>query len=321
MTNTTGQHQPTFENILFATDFSEASQAAFRAALRLSLSFGARLYILNVFEYVNISPPESGGILIDLHGFYQDAEVCLDKLVKEALSNGVRATGTVAKGTSHTSILEHVASKSIDLVVIGTRAIHGFDRLIFGSTAEAVLRKASCPVFTVGPQAAQQVFQMGSQEGNVLFATDFHVTTKDALRYAAAFASKMHLPLHCLNVLPRGADAGTHKGVIPGIVKEALQHLVLTLNGTPAPPICAAVAYGSEISTAVVEYARGHDVKLIVLGVRRASLAASHIPAHIAYRIITEAPCPVLTMAFPSEPKIGKTIVLEHSSTGQPALV
>ena len=259
-------------------------------------------------------------MLIDLQGFYQNAEVCLDKLVKEALSSGVKATGTIAEGTSHTSILEHIESKSIDLVVIGTRAIHGFDRLVFGSTAEAILRKASCPVFTVGPQAAQQVFQMRSQEGNVLFATDFHVTTTDALRYAAAFASKMHLPLHCLNVLPRGADAGTHKGVIPEIITEALQHLVLTLNSSPTPPVCA-VAYGSEISTAVVEYARNHDVKLIVLGVRRASLAASHIPAHIAYRIITEARCPVLTRAFPSELRMAKSTVLKHTDTGQPALV
>ena len=52
-----------------------------------------------------------------------------------------------------------------------------------------------------------------------------------------------------------------------------------------------------------MDYAREHNAKLIVLGVRQASLAATHTPAHIAYRIVTEAPCPVLTMSFDSYPE------------------
>jgi hypothetical protein len=51
-----------------------------------------------------------------------------------------------------------------------------------------------------------------------------------------------------------------------------------------------------------LEYARQQKAKLIVLGVRQASMVTSHVPAHIAYRIITEASCPVLTMAFASQP-------------------
>ena len=65
------------------------------------------------------------------------------------------------------------------------------------------------------------------------------------------------------------------------------------------PPTCA-TTFGSEISYAVVDYAREHNAKMIVLGVRQASLLASHVPEHITYRIITEANCPVLTMAFAS---------------------
>jgi len=47
----------------------------------------------------------------------------------------------------------------------------------------------------------------------------------------------------------------------------------------------------------VVDYAKQHDAQLIVLGVRQTSMLASHLPAQIAYRMITEAPCPVLTIA------------------------
>jgi hypothetical protein len=52
-----------------------------------------------------------------------------------------------------------------------------------------------------------------------------------------------------------------------------------------------------------INYAREKKARLIVLGVRRASMMALHVSAHIAYRIITEAPCPVLTVAFASEPR------------------
>jgi nucleotide-binding universal stress UspA family protein len=54
----------------------------------------------------------------------------------------------------------------------------------------------------------------------------------------------------------------------------------------------------------VEDYARQQKAKLIVLGVRKASLEDSHTPLHIAYRIITEAPCPVLTIAFASQPDV-----------------
>jgi hypothetical protein len=109
----------------------------------------------------------------------------------------------------------------------------------------------------------------------------------------------MKTPLHCLHVLPRALEGGSQSHAIPLIMTEALQQLALE-NGTVVdPPVCA-ISYGSEISNATVDYARQQKAKLIVLGVRQASMIASRIPAHIAFRIITEAPCPVLTVSFAS---------------------
>jgi nucleotide-binding universal stress UspA family protein len=284
--------------VLLATDFSAASRAAFQAARVLCLSFRADLCILNVFEYANANPPESGGMLLELDSFYQDAVQCLDDLIQEARRSDIKCEGKIGSGTSHSTILETAETEHIDVIVLGTRSIHGFERLVFGSTAEAVLRTVTCPVFTVGPRAASQKPEEEASPGAVVFATDFHDTTTEALQIAASFCSSMNLSLHCLHVLPRRVEDNFHKGIIPVIIMEALQHLVGTAENKVGPPVCA-VTYGSEISSAVVDYARTNKARLIVLGVRRASLAASHIPAHIAYRIIAEAPCPVLTVAFP----------------------
>jgi nucleotide-binding universal stress UspA family protein len=284
--------------VLLATDFSAASRAAFQAARVLCLSSQADLYILNVFEYANANPPESGEMLLELDNFYHDAKQCLDDLIQEARRSDIKCDGKIVSGTSHSSILETAETENIDVIVLGTRSIHGFERLVFGSTAEAVLRTANCPVFTVGPRAASQKPGEGGGPGAVVFATDFDGTTTEALPIAVSFCSSMNFSLHCLHVLPRGVEDNSPKGIIPTIITEALQHLLAMVENKAASPVCA-VTYDSEISTAVVDYARANKARLIVLGVRRASLAASHIPAHIAYRIITEAPCPVLTVAFP----------------------
>ena len=124
---------------------------------------------------------------------------------------------------------------------------------------------------------------------------------KHAIRFAASFSQLTASPLHCLHVMPRSLEACTQCQVVPAIMSEALQQLANESGVVVETPICA-TTYGSEVSCAVVDYARQQKAKLIVLGVRKASLEASETHLHIAYRIITEAPCPVLTMAFATQP-------------------
>ncbi len=291
---------PSFNKVLLATDFSAASQAAFQTALDVCTAFQASLSILHVFEYANAIPPETGGQLLEFDSFYESARSSLDRLVQEARRSGVACEATLGSGIPSVTIRETITSNAVDLAIRGTNALHGFERLVFGSTAEVVLRKASCPVLTVGPQAsnAPRADQIKSP---VVFATDFHLTTTHAICYAAAICKATRSPLHCLHVLPRTLEGGPRRHITLQIMTEALKHVANESGITIDPPVCA-IRYGSEISNAVVDYARQQKAKLIVLGVRQASMATSHVPAHIAYRIITEASCPVLTMAFASQP-------------------
>ena len=291
---------PSFNKVLLATDFSAASQAAFQTALDVCTAFQASLSILHVFEYTDAVPPETGGQLLELDSFYESARSSLDRLVQEARRSGVACEAAMGSGIPSVTIRETITSNAIDLAILGTNALHGFERLVFGSTAEVVLRKASCPVLTVGPQASNPP-RADQIKSPVVFATDFHLTTTHAICYAAAICKATRSPLHCLHVLPRTLEGGSRRHITLQIMTEALKHVASESGTTIDPPVCA-ITYGSEISTAVVDYARQQKAKLIVLGVRQASMVTSHVPAHIAYRIITEASCPVLTMAFASQP-------------------
>jgi nucleotide-binding universal stress UspA family protein len=92
-------------------------------------------------------------------------------------------------------------------------------------------------------------------------------------------------------------EGGPRSRVIPQIMTEAMQHFALDVGATTEPPVCA-VTYGSEISNTIVDYARKQGARMVVLGVRQASLLGSHGPAPISYRVIAEAGCPVLTVSF-----------------------
>jgi nucleotide-binding universal stress UspA family protein len=311
---------PTFDRLLVATDFSVASQAACRTAIDTCLALRASLVILHVFRPVEAGSPDAEGPMADGHShnseaLYEKSRAALEELRSQAAQAGVECEAILGKGNPTAVILNTISTKKIDLTIMGTSALHGLERIVFDSTTEAVLRKAPCPVLTVGPHASNSEKALQSV-GPVLFATDFHFTTIHAIRFAACFSQLTASPLHCLHVMPRTLEACTQCQVVPAIMNEALQQLAAESGVVVETPICA-TTYGSEVSCAVVDYARQHNAKLIVLGVRKASLEASETHLHIAYRIITEAPCPVLTMAFASQPDIA----IETVRRKAPALV
>ena len=206
-----------FKNVLLATDFSAASNAAFQTALGVCTELGASLLILHVFEYADAVPPETGGQLVELDSIYESAQSSLDGLSQLARRAGVTCETTMGSGIPSEEILKTITSKKIDLAILGTNALHGFERLVFGSTAEAVLRKALCPVLTVGPQASDAA-KAAQLDGPVVFATDFHLNTTDAIRDAATFCKATRSPLHCLHVLPRTLEGGARSHIIPQIM-------------------------------------------------------------------------------------------------------
>jgi nucleotide-binding universal stress UspA family protein len=263
---------PFLHKVLVATDFSAASQAAFRTALAICIKFRSSLIILHVFKYADFVPFGVDGSL--LGGFVKEAQQSLSTLLKIAQQAGVSCKTIIAAGGASPSILKTISDKDIDLAILGTNAPHGFERLVFGSTADAVLRNAPCPVLTIGPQTTRSS-QTVSTAGPIIFATDFNLTTVDAIRYAASFCKLTGSLLHCLHVLPRRLEHHSPNNLIPQIMTEALQHIANESDVVIDPPVCA-VTYGSEISHAVVEYASQQKASLIILGVYRPYRLSHH---------------------------------------------
>ncbi len=144
------------KKILYPTDFSEPSKVALEYAAELARQFGAELEILHVMfdetQVVSFYLPQ-----VTMQSLSTDIETGsakqLDEFIKsQPALKGVNYTTKLIKGTPFIEITKHAKDTAADMIVIGTHGRTGLDHVLFGSTAEKVVRKAPCPVFTVRPE-------------------------------------------------------------------------------------------------------------------------------------------------------------------------
>lgn len=134
------------KKILFPTDFSACSRAALGMATSLARDSGATLLIVHV-EEIPIST--GGGEFI-----YAIPTVPTDAL-RQSLVEVVPDDASVPvdhrllAGDAADAIVRTAESENVDLIVMGTHGRRGITRLLMGSVAEAIIRRAPCPVLTV----------------------------------------------------------------------------------------------------------------------------------------------------------------------------
>ena len=147
--------------ILFCHDFSETADFAFPYAIFMAEKFSASLYIIHVVEetfqhWTHMEPFLGGDVLVkifeemDKRGREQLEDICKSRaaMLKEHYP-------IIAKGIPFSEIINIAKEKEIDLIIMGTHGRTGLDRVLFGSVAQRVVRRATCPVLTV-PMPAKE---------------------------------------------------------------------------------------------------------------------------------------------------------------------
>ena len=253
-----------------------------------------QLTVMHVSEYGPM-PAVTDESLDYVLGLTAKEHRALQELTVQLRNQGIQVEPVMAEGNAASMILEGIRRRDIDLAIIGTEASRGFNRFVFGSTAEAIFRRAPCPVLTVRQTLSSPSSQKHGRP--VVFATDFDDCSLHALRYAACLAEMNRSPLHIVHVLPLTADGGETATLI---MREALRHLAVSLPADGTVPHCE-VVFGRDVSHAIVEYAMEQDADFIAMGVRRKSTLAAHLPPHRIFRIVMTTTCPVLTVACEPE--------------------
>jgi universal stress protein A len=143
------------KDILVATDFSKASEAALDQAATLADTFGATLHVLHVvtkpLHDVSASYAPAAGFAHLVHDLEHDAHQRLTALPVVGALGPSRVVVSTTWGDPSDEILEYAREKHVGLVVCGTHGRRGWDHAVMGSVAERVLRLAPCPVLTARP--------------------------------------------------------------------------------------------------------------------------------------------------------------------------
>jgi nucleotide-binding universal stress UspA family protein len=132
--------------ILFPTDFSTAGQAGLEMATSLAKGRGAKLLIAHVEE-----PPMAYGGGELYYGIEDPNREDLKRMLAEVLPTdpAVGYEHQLMIGSPATAIVHLAEKEGVDMIVMPTHGRTGLLRMLMGSVAEEVVRKARCPVLTV----------------------------------------------------------------------------------------------------------------------------------------------------------------------------
>jgi nucleotide-binding universal stress UspA family protein len=133
------------QTILHPTDFSSQSEYAFRLAWSLAKDHGAKLIIAHVMK-IPVVYGEATAV-VNTEAFRHELTGKLRQL--QGPDQSVRLEHRLAEGEAASEIIRIATEANCDLIVMGTHGRTGFGRLLMGSVAEQVMRKAPCPVLTV----------------------------------------------------------------------------------------------------------------------------------------------------------------------------
>ena len=278
------------ERILYATDFSRASERALPIVSALARHYGSQVFLAHVWANKPYPIPNVGSVQ------YSDEKeargLMLDLLLRPELQN-LQTTVELEPGDPVERIKEYVQRHCIDLVIIGTHGRKGMPHTMMGSVAEDLFRTLKCAVLTIGPNLEAR-FNLANTIKNILFPTDLSPESRAVFPYLASVAAEFGSEIVLLHVLPveTGSNPDARK------LAEPLRQEMEQLFASQISHKCKAkyVLEFGEVSSTILTAADNYKSDLIGMGIRERNELIPHLRTTAAYRVVIGAGCPVLTV-------------------------
>jgi nucleotide-binding universal stress UspA family protein len=286
---------PVFSRVLAATDHSDASRLALRAATVLTQRLGATLKVLHVLEdsaYAYPFPLPAG--------VREEARGRLLEVVEGLRTTGIAADAVLEEGLAAQEICNAAATTSTDLVVVGSHGRSGLPRWVHGSVAERVVRLSPVPVLTVHPSDRVTVDPAGPLFPRVLAPTDF----SEASRMGVDLATRVALALGGSLTLVHVCELPTPAYVTPSDERETESHAkrelarILSEVRSVLPKAEGAIRRGNPWAEIVAAAEQGGS-DLVVMSTHGRRGWARAFLGSVAEKVVRLAPAMVLTVPAP----------------------
>lgn len=282
-----------WKNILVATDFSDSGKEAVATAVSLAKRAKGTLAAVSAVE----RPPMFPHSFHERHSedpdelWSRQARTSMNALVKRLRRQLPETRGFVRVGTPWREIVALARELRVDGIVVGSRGLTALQRLLLGSTAENVVRHATCPVLVVRNGPLKRIRK-------VLLPVDWDEGSKALVRYAVERAGKdvKILAIHAIGfprlIEPEFADALSEDAPSSRKLRKFLDRL-------GAKGVSAKVVLG-EPSEAILDAATDFDLVLIATRGRKG--AARAVLGSVAEKVVRRADGPVLVVP-PTRPR------------------
>ena len=283
-----------FRCILVPTDFSSGATRALQCARSIAGKFQSKIFLLHIIpvDLFELDSPQTSLEALTLAREF--AKQQLDRLASEGESTGIAHETIIVEGPAWTAISEVIKANQIDLVAIGTQGKSNRKKLVLGSVVEKIYRMADCPVLTVPPQLeTTSDHDLGFR--HLLFATNFKPHNERAAVAAHLFDSRQNVRLTVLHVVEDSSESSSpsQKLVEEFMIKRMRKMLPEACQEQCNPDFLVRFGKPAEEILAAAEQLKSN---LILLGVRTAPRTAGHLPSPVAYSIVCQSTCPVLTL-------------------------
>ncbi len=282
--------------ILVATDGSAESYGAIRFGAALTHALAGKLTLMHVVPpHPSEEPPRDAHVV----------EGVLNSARAEAAKYGVvEATTRVEIGDPAGAIVGVQREIAADLLVVGTHARKGIARVVLGSVAESLYKRALCPVAVV-----RKFDQASGTIGPLVAPTDFSEGANHAVQAAALLARKLGVRLTVLHVLPEALppkgekDPDAKRRAAEKLRRDAEARLKSLSEGLGLGPeqIDLDLVTGVD-AVEIVHIGEEIQAGCIVMGTRGLSGLPRVLLGSVADQVLREAPCPVLVVPLGSVP-------------------
>ena len=303
----------TIKNILFPTDYSACSDAAYPQAVFLARQYEAHLHLLHIDTLGDTLPEDEDPAIFDSElltirrkeVIYESEEIIL----KNEVRNGVPVSEIEMRSISaHEGILDYVERHNIDLIVLASHGKHVVERFLLGSTAEKVMRHAKCPVLQIRCGESKEP-SLPKQITSILVPIDFSDSSQLALQWAKNWAAMYDARIDLLHVIdtlvipPVYITGGYVTHNIDLDLEQEIKQQLRDLDSVTKGPVSSSRfdVWSGNAAAEIIDYANRYSDMVIITSHGLTGLKHFLIGS-VAEKITRRVQRPVLVLQSPQNP-------------------
>jgi len=291
-----------YKHLLCPVDFSDSSRRALEWSSRFSRAVGARLTVLHVVDTGLLSL----GNLVAVPNAFDELRRRAEEAIVELKRNVDlgHAAVEIAEGVPEDVVVDAANRGDVDLLVMGTHGLSGFQKFLLGSVSEKVLHRAQVPLLSISPSVEKTAG--GGDPRTVLMAIDFGPESQAVVRHGTWLAEHFRAKLIALHVVRVPYVVLNESSFEPltrmevdrlteSLVSKRREDLEALLPESAGGERETMVRVGApfEVLRAVVE---DRAVDMVILGAGGHGEAGIRWLGSTCHKLVRLAPCPVMVV-------------------------